>query len=387
MNVLFIVPAMYPFGWAYASRALNISRLLVSSGYKVTVICDYLSDGIEINEPIEYEGVELIISSKKYASQRNMKDKLLVTVTMKKTIQTYLESHKVDYIICAMTGGKYSMVQKVANRYRIPLILEICEWYSYKNWTFGKKDPRYWKFQWDWKYNYPKAKKVLCISRLLTEHFSRPDVATARIPTILDTKQLPCKKPNELHTPIKLVFIGGITGGKDELSTLIEIVCNENLPFEIDIYGPSEKAVQTTLEGIKINDRNFRDKVHTHGFVEQQLIENIILDSDYGILIRPQRRSSNAGFPTKLAEYFSAGLPVIANNTGDVCLYLKDRENGILLENNDREAIYDALKDIMLIDEKAYEKMSECARKTAELSFDYREYIQTFNALITSRSK
>lgn len=384
MNILYVVPAMYPFGWAYASRALNISRLMVVSGHNVTVICDYLSDGIEKSKQLKYEGVDLVISTGKYASERNTIDKLLVKVTMKRTLLNYLKNHDVDCILCPMTGGKYSMVQKIAHKMRIPIVLEICEWYSYRNWTFGKKDPRFWKFQYDWKYTFPKATKVLCISRLLKQQFSKANVKTERIPTILDTERLPHKSSYGIHMPIRLVFIGGITGGKDELSTLIEIVCNENLPFEINIYGPSESAVLMTLKNMKIDEKVIKDKIHFHGFIAQQLIDKIILDSDYGILIRPKRRSSDAGFPTKLGEYFSAGLPVIANDTGDVCLYLKDMENGIVLDGNDRDSIRKALLNIIKIDSGKYEAMSRCARKTAEDFFDYRNYMTEFNALINS---
>ena len=382
MNILYIVPAMYPYGWAYASRALNITRVMCEAGHNVTVMCDYLSDGIEKKDNLKYEEASIVISTGKYASQRNVKDKLLVKYTMKRNLVKYLKNHEVDYILCPMTGGKYSMVNKVANKYNLPIVFEICEWYSYKNWSFGKIDPRFWKFQFDWKYIYPKAKRVLCISRLLEEKFTKKGVKVTRIPTILDTNNMPCKKSKELHSPIKLVFIGGITGGKDELSTLIETICNNNLPFEVNIYGPSELAVYSTLQESIINSSNFKKQIHIHGFVDQPLIEKIILDSDYGILIRPQRRSSHAGFPTKLGEYFSAGLPVIANDTGDVCLYLKNMKNGILLEDNDHASILKALELIMYTDKEKYCEMSECARKTAENNFDYRKYLDNIESLL-----
>ena len=91
MNILYIVPAMYPYGWAYASRALNITRLMCEAGHKVTVMCDYLSDGIEKKDNLKYEEAIVVISTGKYASQRNLKDKLLVKHTMKKTLEEYLK--------------------------------------------------------------------------------------------------------------------------------------------------------------------------------------------------------------------------------------------------------------------------------------------------------
>lgn len=380
MKILFIVPAMYPVGWAYASRALNLVRIMEKADHEVTVISDYLSDGVDKKEnTARYEDVKIIISTGKYASERTLKDKLFISKTMKKTIENYLTIHCVDLILCPMTGGKFSMVNRIAKKKGIPIVLEVCEWYSHRNWKYGYLDPRFLKFQFEWRFILPKVTKAICISRLLDEYFLKKGVETIRIPALLSIEEQACKKQTVYHTPPKLVFVGGITGGKDELSSLIEVVCRNKLPFEVHVYGPDIGSVQKTLQKTGVVLSQYRDTIFVYGHVDQRVINHRIMDCDYGILIRPQRRSSNAGFPTKLGEYFAAGLPIIANDTGDICLYLEDGKNGILLDNNSKESIKIALDRISTIDGRCYCEMSTIARKTAEDYFDLRYYIDEMN--------
>lgn len=384
MNLLYVVPAMYPYGWAYASRALNLTRLAKAAGCEVTVISDYLSDGIARNEnnSAEFENVKILYTTGKYASERKLKQKILVTRIIKPFIEQYLENNSVDIILCAMTGGKYSTIQKIAEKHKIPIILEVCEWYSHKNWKYGWIDPRYLKFIFDWNYILPKARRVLCISSLLEKHFSNSGVKTVRIPTILNTDGIEHKDYKKCHFPIRLVFIGGITGGKDELGTLINVICSYDLPYVLNIYGPNKKEVSKVLKGFRLDKNKFAEKIHINGFINQQSIKKVVSQNDYGILIRPQRRSSNAGFPTKLGEYFAAGIPVLANDTGDICMYLKNNVNGIVLKGNKDTHILDALRKISQITKDDYSRMAENARYTAEKYFDYRNYIDLFQKLL-----
>ena len=104
--------------------------------------------------------------------------------------------------------------------------------------------------------------------------------------------------------------------------------------------------------------------------------------ADYSIFIRPRRRSSDAGFPTKLAESMAVGTPVITNDTGDVGLYIKDGENGYLLSEGTADELTAVLKEILK--EGAYLRRLQRrnARRTAEQVFDYRGYRETMTKFI-----
>lgn len=384
MNILYIVPAMYPYGWAYAARACSIARMMTDAGASVTVMADYLSDEMEwTGDNLSQDGdIRIVTTSGLKASERTTKDKLLVVRRTKAALKRYLENNDVDYIVCAQTAEPYLAIRGMIARKKIPLILEVCEWYSHRNWSYGIFDPRFWSFSYCWHFRFPHEKKVICISTLLEQRYKKFGAETIRIPTILDIKSRKSKDAADLHSPIRLVFAGGITGGKDELSTLIAVVCEKDLPFEIEVFGPSDQAIRATLADYAIDEQRYVEKVHVHGFVPQQTIENHLAACDYGILIRPRRRSSNAGFPTKLGEYFGAGLPVIANDTGDICMYLKDGENGFVLKSNQKDDIAATLLRIVNIDQEQYRAMSECARKTAEESLNYMSYADSFRVFL-----
>lgn len=384
MNFLYIVPAMYPYGWAYATRARSIAKLIQESGHTVTVMADYLSDDIEWidNNIAEYDGIRITTTSGKKASERTIKDKLLVGNRIHTAVAKYLKKEKVECIVTAQTHQKFGGVYRCAKDNGIPLILETCEWFSYKNWKYGLLDPRFIAFQYCWNIRFKKVHKAICISRLLEKHFSELGAKTIRIPTILDVESYQAKNSSDLHNPIRLLFIGGITGGKDELSGIIELICKHEMPFELFIYGPSKKDGEATVSPDVIEMPHYIKNIHFCGHVEQRELQYKVTECDYGIIIRPNRRSSNAGFPTKLGEYFVAGLPVIANDTGDISMYVKTGETGVLFKDNSREEILKALKYIEAISEAQYKRMSENCVKSAYTDFNYKSYITDFKHLV-----
>ncbi|OBY11668.1 glycosyltransferase family 4 protein [Clostridium paraputrificum] len=384
MRIVYVVSAMFPYGWAYATRARNLAKMITECGHEVTVICSYLSDGMQWdkNGISSFGNVNIITTTSLYASERTLKDKLFVSKKLKPTLKEYLENNTVDCIICSQSEANFETVYKISQQNGIPLILEVCEWYSHKNWKLGYFDIRYWRFKYIWKYQIIKVKKAICISRLLQKHFSKYGVDTIRIPTVIDTDRSLYKvNPQSNKTP-RLIFIGGITGGKDEIATLISCVCNKNKKIEVFIYGPDEKDVYGLVEKNDIKTEKFKERIHIMGHIDQRKLEDKLIECDYGILIRPQRRSSNAGFPTKLGEYFSAGLPVIANDTGDIGLYVKDNENGFVMGDNSKEEIDQVLERISIVSQEKYAEMSRKAREEAEKSFKYSAYCDSIDELI-----
>lgn len=384
MRVLYIVPAMFPYGWAYAARARNIAKMICESGHDVTVMSDYLSDDLEwLDNNYAKDGdIEIITTSCLKASERRLIDKILVSIRLKKKLTTYLKNNQVDCIICDQTANKYLIVSRIVKNIGIPFIIEICEWYSWKNWKYGVFDFRYWQFIYCWQKKIKFEENIICISTKLEKYFYQENKNIIRIPGILDTQYKTPKLYDKLHKTIKLVFIGGVTGGKDELSNLIEVICEYNLPFSLEIYGPSKEDIYNIVHLRKIVRQTLEDKVHIHGFINQKDLHDQIKECDYGIIIRPKRRSSDAGFPTKLGEYLIAGLPILANDTGDICLYIKDGENGFILKNNSKKSILNTLNRIVDVNEYQYRKMSTHARRTAINYLDYRRYQEKINLFL-----
>ena len=129
---------------------------------------------------------------------------------------------------------------------------------------------------------------------------------------------------------------------------------------------------------------DLRGLIHIHGRVSQDKIEDILRKADYSIFLRPNRQSSNAGFPTKLAESMMVGTPVITNLTGDIGLYLDDGENGFLTSTLDTKSLVEVFHKILNMDEKKADEMRAKARREAEMFFDYRVYVKQMTDFINN---
>ena len=124
--------------------------------------------------------------------------------------------------------------------------------------------------------------------------------------------------------------------------------------------------------------------INVHGRIPQTKVENAVRSADFTIFTRPIRRSSNAGFPTKVAESMAVGTPVITNDTGDISLYLKNGVNGFLLGNGTEAEILNVFETLISFDSEQYICMRKNARNTAECNFSYSSYIEEMNSFLKS---
>ena len=74
----------------------------------------------------------------------------------------------------------------------------------------------------------------------------------------------------------------------------------------------------------------------------------------------------------------AVGTPVITNDTGDICLYLKEGFNGYISNGIETKDIIDVLERIV----NSKDTLRQNARNTAENSFDYRNYIELVKSFI-----
>jgi glycosyltransferase involved in cell wall biosynthesis len=353
----------------------NFCRLFISQGHDVTVFCDYLSNKeFKVSENYaEFEKIKIFYSFE----GRDFKSKLLKQFATPKLIEKFVNNSSVDVIFSSLAMDRYKSVLKIAKKKNIPIILESCEKYHYSNWPFGRLNPRYYNFSHCWKHEYLKADAVIAISRFIEKYFKEKGRNVVRIPTILDVEKLPCKIDRDVSRSIRYVFSGGLGHGKDSLVEFMIAMNNTKgklkRSIELNIYGPSKDAVRESLKENAFVMDELGEAVHYHGRIPQNEIPLRLMENDFGIILRPQRESSNAGFPTKIAEYMAAGLSVIANDTGDIGLYL-NKSNGFLLENKDVSSVETVILAIDSLAEENLRDKKKCARDTAEMHFDFRVY-------------
>lgn len=372
LNFVFIVACSFPYGDASSIRAQNICRMLHAAGHHVHVIADYVSS--EFQESVPYCTYETLFEKQQSLLKRYLVPKASIAV-----LKEYCANNVVDVIISNARFDRYNALVYFCKECDYKLIIENCEWYHYSSFKLKLLDYRYWKNERMLRAGFAKADGFVSISRLLDEHnksFGRPSV---RIPTIIDVLNARCNLSCS-NSKNMIIYAGSLGNSKEFLAPAIKILA-ENLDFQnkiqFHIYGPNRQKVLANIGGDEQLLYKAGDSVVIHGRVPQKEIHEIMMKADFQLFIRPLRRSSDAGFPTKLGESMTAGTPVITNNTGDIGLYLKDGYNGYLLKDNSPSSVLEAFEKIVSLTKKEREAMRRHARQTAEENFDFRNYIES----------
>ena len=377
MKIVFLMRFMFPYGTAYAMRARSICKLLEKAGHDVHVIAENECICSEKNRTeFSYETL--------YGNEITILQKIFSRYQSIKALKNYCKKNKVDCIISSALFDRFKMVATVSKKNNIRYIVENCEWYDSSNFKLGRLDPRFYQNEKMIKKDFRKADGFISISRLLHEHNEGLGKKSVRIPTILDVENTPYSETTN-NKKITIVYTGTPGKSKEYLLPPIKALAeNEKLRerIEFHIYGPT---YETVLNNIGNNEELLKragESVVIHGRIPQNEVQDVLTKADYLLFLRPDRHSSHAGFPTKLGESFAVGTPVIANNTGDLSLYIKTAENGFLLDSFETNAVHAAFTQIADLNSEEYKNIRIRARKTAEKCFDYRKYADEINDLL-----
>lgn len=372
MKAVLIHDGYFPTGSAFASRLFHLAKLFTVCGIDVHVIAAYSTvDHIVENNVYQFDDFTYQITDVK---NRGSIDSFVGPRNFLKSVTEYLCAEDVDVVLTSRGLTYYKKLIKVCNKRNIKCYVEMCEWLDLASFKFGKIDPRYIKLNMLLHRGVKKFDGVIAISRLLEKHFKMLGLKTIRIPTIIDVEKQDFV-PETGNKKTVIVFTGNLGGHKELMAPMINtLLKNQKLRENIDfhIYGPSVDQVKENVG--KTARFSELKNVSIHGYVSHDEVLEAIKNADFQYFMRPNRRSSNAGFPTKLGESMSLGTPCITNNTGDISVYIRNEENGYIVDDNIAESLEKVLMEIVSQTKQQRRMMRENARKTAEKSFDLKQY-------------
>ncbi len=377
MNILFVVVVPFPFGDASSIRAFNLCKLIKLAGHQVHVISDYPSK-TAVSEPLTFCT---------YEDAESKYDNGSIALKCLHAVEAYLDKNPTDVIMMNARYDRYDKMAQIAKKRNLKLIIESCEWYDPSSFRLGRLDPRYWKNEKMIRCGFKKADGFISISELLDEHNSGFGKVSVRIPTILDVQGVAWKERND-HKKLELVYAGSLGKSKELLGPIIRVLAdNEGLRNRIvlHVYGPSAETVEKNTKEPGLL-KKVGGSVIIHGRVPQPQVQDIMRNADFVFFMRPQRRSSDAGFPTKLGESMSVGTPVMTNDTGDIAKYVRSGENGLLIASTSDDAVRDTLIQAINMSADELAQMRKSTRTTAEVAFEYRRYVASFSEMMSKVS-
>jgi glycosyltransferase involved in cell wall biosynthesis len=138
-------------------------------------------------------------------------------------------------------------------------------------------------------------------------------------------------------------FYSGTYGIKDGVLDLIQAF------YKIEKYFPNTKLVlvgkgeskylEKLMQLIKNNP-----KIEYCGYLTEDEMFDMLSSSDILCVTRINDEYANNGFPFKLAEYLSFGIPVISTSVSDIPSIFTDKENILLAEPENIDSIASAMK-------------------------------------------
>lgn len=166
------------------------------------------------------------------------------------------------------------------------------------------------------------------------------------------------------------------------IKALLLLSRDERARIKINIYGCTSD--QLLALGISSNELSaIGDSLECFGRLPYQEVKLRIAQSDFTVLLRPNKKYANAGFPTKVGESMACGTPVIANLTSDLKLCIINGKTGIICKDETTQSCADAFRIAINMNKNERELMRQEAEKMGQGFFSIETYLSKFDQFLT----
>lgn len=393
-TIVYVGNFCFPDGDAGGTRVLGIGKALRETGYRV-VFAGMEKRGREEDRHSDgeycYHGFSYVPETDQgHGRLARLKRGLLThaigTTTMRRLHAMDLSTTQAIIAYCAPAALLWQLVHFCHKR-RLALIADCTEWYDPGHVWGGSLGPIRWDSELRMRWLQPKIGWVIAISSFLEHYYRDRTCEVVRIPPLVDLNQ-PDRQP-AAHAArddglLHLVYAGS-PGKKDLLITAIHGLCElraAGAPVELHLVGLTRSATETCMGEHSFLLDQMGKAIIYHGRVPHAAALKLVAQADFSILVRPDERFAHAGFPTKLVESLSLGVPVIANLTSDIGEYVRDGQEGILLDGSDPEAFAVGVRRSLAMPKEHRTAMRAFARQRALECFDYRNYVAALNEFV-----
>lgn len=388
MEILYVGAFRMPNMDAASARVLNNAKAFRSSGYSVRFISwggKYQDSDLCDDSKYRSHGFEYIITNELDCNKGflfKLKQRLLRGCRSMRIIRQMKK--KPDIIILYNAEFFWTLrILLFCKRYNIRLIHDITEWFSNDELHLTDILPNYLNMT----FLQRRVKNKILISSYLNNYYSESN--NIILPPLCD--KYDTKWNGVLNDDNRIDEFDGITliyaGSplkKDYLHVIVNAVerlISEGEKIRLLVLGVNKEKYTDDYSDL-LTTRHLHDNIKFLGRVSQDVVPAYYQKADFMVLIRQPSRKSHAGFPTKVAESITAGIPVITNDTSDLKTFVIDFKTGFIVDGYDENSLIDCIKNKVLISTRSSIEEMKRITKDSNKGFDYRTYSTRVSAFL-----
>ena len=379
-NIVFFNDFGLPLSCANATRVWNFAKMLEKQ-YEITVIGVSYGDNNKTSLVGEYKQFSYsMLKAPNMKGWKAIRRRRILAKMIEKELSNILNKGNTSAIILSNIYFDYSScLIKLSEKYGVPLIVNEVEWYEKDNDYFAGLFGKVKLLQ-----NrialtdiHVRMKNIIAISSLLDKYYTSHGCNTVKIPTIIDMDEYNDYKNFCCSNEKLIIAYAGSPAKKDYVgNAIIALSMLEDETRKricLHFYGATKETFIDLGLQESILD-TVSSSVVFHGRIPHEEVKKQISKADFTILLRPNKRYANAGFPTKVGESMACGVPVIGNITSDLGEFYVDGYNAIVCRDETPESCAEAFRKGLSLTEREKNSMRKNAYETAMKKFDLSEY-------------
>lgn len=388
---------LFPDGNAAGKRVWGNAKAIKAAGYEVICFCfrkDNPDSGLrkKICDDMQIYTIP-------YSRGINRVNNLYPAVLFRRILREARKKYNVDSVIMYGTLGTSGYNLAVIRSCKKQGIRLICDKVDLFDEPHKNNLLRYWLkkrdlYVMDQKI-LPGCDKWIAVSNYLKKRMPDPEKTIIVPPLSVEVKGTLVADDKQLTTIAYASLISEkgipVSNWKDRVDAIVDVCYTllekrANPNFKVCFIGfTKDQLLEQFPEGQReeyLKKLQILEKhIVFYGLQTNENAQRIISQADFTILLRDSKTCTNAGFPTKVSESLSLGVPVIANATSDIALYVRDMVNGCIVPApHDIEGIADRIEELIALTREQKDALRVNAIK--EQPFYYLNYVEKFKRFL-----
>lgn len=211
----------------------------------------------------------------------------------------------------------------------------------------------------------------LFITKTLCDYYSpyfSPNALLINFPMIVDPSRFVNLKKAESTLRV-IRYMGSFSNKKDGIDVLIKafgILAEEYKDVTLELAGGEHRDKSMQLQLIK--NLELEERIKYVGLIDRTEIPTFLSSAFMLVLARPESKQAEGGFPTKLGEYLSSGVPVCCTRVGEIPDYLDNEKSIFFAKPGSEKSFANAMRRVLENPELSI-KVAENGRHLANSAF------------------